>query len=75
MTAERNDHLVIPQTVADYLGTTTANLAQMRYRGTGPKFVKLGHRAVRYRWSDIEAWIDANTISQSDQDFEPKQIA
>jgi len=75
MHPQENDQLVLPQAVADYLGTTTGNLAQMRYRGTGPKFIKLGHRAIRYRWSDIEAWIEANTLTQSDQDFEPKTAA
>ena len=75
MTADRKDQLGLPKAVADYLGTTTGNLAQMRYRGTGPKFIKLGHRAIRYRWSDVEAWIEANTLTQSDQDFEPKTAA
>lgn len=75
MQTETKDQLVLPQTVADYLGTTTGNLAQMRYRGTGPKFVKLGHRAIRYRWSDVEAWVEANTLTQSDQDYSPKSAA
>jgi len=75
MTADRKDQLALPKAVADYMGTTTGNLAQMRYRGTGPKFIKLGHRAIRYRWSDVEAWIEANTLTQSDQDFEPKTAA
>lgn len=61
--------------IADLLGTTPQNLAQMRYRGTGPKFIKLGARSVRYRWSDVEAWIDSNTLTQSDQDYEPKTAA
>ena len=75
MSQEKIDSLVKPNVVADYLGTTTANLAQMRYRGTGPKFVKLGHRAVRYSWADVLAWIEANTLTQSDQDYEPKTAA
>ena len=75
MAVERKDQLAIPQAVADYLGTTTGNLAQMRYRGTGPKFIKLGHRAIRYSWVDVFAWIEANTLTQSDQDYEPKTAA
>lgn len=67
--------LIPPKPVAELLGTTPQNLAQMRYRGTGPKFIKLGHRAVRYRWSDVEAWLEANTLTQSDQDHEPKTAA
>ena len=75
MYQENNSSLVKPVEVAEYLDTTTANLAQMRYRGTGPKFVKLGHRAIRYRWEDVHAWIEANTLTQSDQDYEPKTAA
>lgn len=75
MSQENKASLVKPAEVAEYLGTTTANLAQMRYRGTGPKFVKLGHRAVRYSWENVHAWIEANTLTQSDQDYEPKTAA
>lgn len=49
-----------PAEVADYLGSTTGGLAQMRYRGTGPKFVKLGPKKVRYRDSDIKEWLEEN---------------
>lgn len=34
--------------------------AQLRYRGGGPAFIRMGGR-IRYRREDIEAWIDANT--------------
>lgn len=75
LSEELKTGLAEPKAVADYMGTTTGNLAQLRYKGTGPKFVKLGHRAIRYRWSDIDAWIEANTLTQSDQDFQPKNAA
>jgi predicted DNA-binding transcriptional regulator AlpA len=48
--------LATPAEVAEALHTTTASLAQMRYRGHGPKFVRLGRR-VLYRWVDVEQWI------------------
>ena len=54
----------LPAQVAPVLGTTPAGLAQMRYKGTGPKFIKSGHR-VLYRWSDIRAYLDANTVTRS----------
>ena len=50
--------LATTQDVADYLSTTPAALAQWRYRGTGPKFVKVG-RHVRYRWEDVTDWLDS----------------
>ena len=45
--------------VADYLGTTIAQLARLRWEGKGPTYVRLG-RSIRYRWSDVDAWVEAN---------------
>jgi len=73
--APQPEPLMESTAIAELLGTTPQNLAQMRYRGTGPKFIKLGHRAIRYRWTDVEAWLEANTLTQSDQDFQPKTAA
>lgn len=52
--------------VAAYLHTTETGLAQMRYRGIGPKFIKVGSRKVIYRWSDIQDYLDANTCQRTD---------
>jgi hypothetical protein len=54
-----------PSQVAPVLDTTEAGLAQMRYRGTGPRFVKRGRR-VLYRWSDVRDYLDANTLQRTD---------
>lgn len=51
--------------VAERFGYTEEGLAQMRYRGNGPKFIKLGGKAVRYRWSDVEAWLDQQTMQRT----------
>lgn len=56
----------LPGQVAPVLDTTVDGLAQMRYRGTGPKFVKRGSR-VLYRWSDVRAYIEANTRQRTDE--------
>lgn len=56
-----------PEEVAEALHTTTASLAQMRYRGEGPRFIRAGRRRVLYRWSDIEEWLADSTCSRSDQ--------
>ncbi|BCO35496.1 helix-turn-helix domain-containing protein [Mycobacterium heckeshornense] len=58
--------LATPAEVAEALGTSPAGLAQMRYRGTGPAFVKVGRR-VRYRWSDVRDYLAANTFDRSDR--------
>jgi hypothetical protein len=61
------DHLpalATPAEVAEYLHTTPASLAQDRYRGVGPKFIKRGRR-VLYRWSDVVERLDPAHCSAS----------
>jgi predicted DNA-binding transcriptional regulator AlpA len=53
-----------PAEVAKYLHTTVDSLAQKRYLGNGPKFIKTGRR-VLYRWSDVLAWLEKNTIQRT----------
>ena len=52
--------------VAEILHTSIDGLAQMRYRGTGPKFVKTGARKVFYTREAVEAFIAANTVQRTD---------
>ena len=54
-----------PPPVAKLLGTTEDGLAQMRYRGTGPKFIRRGRR-ILYRWSDVRDYLDANTRQRTE---------
>lgn len=65
MTAQPNsqvlDELLTPQQVAAYRGTTTGVLAQERFKGVGPRFIRDGRR-IRYRASDIHAYIEASTV-------------
>lgn len=58
------EKLITPPQLAEYLGTTVGNLAQMRYHGNGPAFIKAGRR-VLYRETDVQAWLDANTRTQT----------
>ncbi|GAA4047621.1 hypothetical protein GCM10023063_38730 [Arthrobacter methylotrophus] len=50
--------------LAEKLHKSAAALAQWRYKGIGPKFIKLGS-GIRYRASDVEAWLDAQTRQQT----------
>lgn len=54
-----------PDEVAKYLHVSESSLAQDRYRGTGPRFIKHGRR-VLYRWADVHAYLDANTVQRTD---------
>jgi predicted DNA-binding transcriptional regulator AlpA len=48
------------------LGFNPSFLAKARLTGAGPRFLKIG-RAVRYRRSDIDAWLaDKGRMSTSD---------
>lgn len=48
--------LLTPENAGRYLSRSPAALAQLRYRGTGPLYIKTG-RLVRYRLTDLEAWV------------------
>ena len=47
-----------PDEVAEHLGIPLRTLAQWRHEGTGPRYLRVG-RHVRYRWADVEQWLDA----------------
>jgi excisionase family DNA binding protein len=46
--------------VSCYLGVPLKTLYAWRQRGYGPPAIKVG-RHLRYRWADVEAWLDAHT--------------
>ena len=50
--------------VAKLIQRPVATLRRERWARKGIRFVKIG-RAVRYRWSDIEEYIEANVICTS----------
>jgi hypothetical protein len=52
--------LLGPDAAASELGVAPATLAAWRSRGTGPAFVKLGAKLVRYRRADLSAYIAAH---------------
>jgi len=51
--------LATPDKVAGFLGLPIATLAQWRYLGKGPRWIKVG-RHVRYRMADVEHWLSQN---------------
>ncbi|MCX3060730.1 DNA-binding protein [Streptomyces sp. GXMU-J5] len=38
----------------------TMHTAQWKYRGIGPNVHKVG-RHLRYRWTEVDAWVNAQT--------------
>jgi len=55
------DDIAMPEAVARAMGISDNALRQLRYRGGGPRFIRLGSR-VRYRWSDVERWLDEHAV-------------
>jgi excisionase family DNA binding protein len=47
--------------LADLLEIPQRTPGQWRYLGKGPRYVRVG-RHVRYRRTDVEAWIEARMI-------------
>lgn len=50
--------LLTEREIADLLNMSMRTLQEYRFRGIGPRFIKIG-RAVRYSPEDVEAYIAA----------------
>ncbi|HAT09016.1 MAG TPA: hypothetical protein DCS97_00095 [Planctomycetes bacterium] len=56
--------MLLDQTeAARLLGLHPRSLSNWRLRRTGPAWVRVGRRAIRYRPSAIAAWLDKNTVA------------
>lgn len=58
--------LLTTEQLADELAMTVPALAQWRYRGMGPRFIKEG-RWIRYRRSDVDEWIESRLHDRTDR--------
>ena len=58
--------LLTQSDVAKLLRLSERTLERLRLQGGGPLYVKAG-RTVRYRESDIEAWVSARVVSSTSQ--------
>lgn len=58
--------LIDTNKAADWLDQAPNTLAKMRVTGGGPRFVKLG-RSVRYRVSDLEAYIADRVVTSTSE--------
>ncbi|MDQ1217979.1 helix-turn-helix transcriptional regulator [Microbacterium arborescens] len=55
-----DEYLSPEQAAALVPGMTLTHLAQLRFKGKGPKFLKPTPRKVIYRRSDVIAWLEAS---------------
>lgn len=59
------DVLLSVEEVTTYLGVPTGTLANWRYQGRGPAFVRVG-RLIRYRAEDVATWIESSVRYSDD---------
>ncbi len=62
VTFENPDALFLPKDVAEFQHTTENALRQERWRGAGPRYVKLARR-VLYRARDLADYLDEHTVT------------
>ena len=55
-----------PREAAEYLRSSTSTLAKARMKKQGPVYVRIG-RAVRYRQSDLDAWMSASVARRPEK--------
>lgn len=58
VTVVQPEPLLTTKEVAAFVGLAEYTLIRYRMDGIGPNYIHLGPRIVRYRRSDIEAWVD-----------------
>jgi excisionase family DNA binding protein len=54
--------LLTPREAAEFLGLPESTLAQWRSQRRGPPYIKLELRLVRYRRSDLEAYLGQHLV-------------
>lgn len=52
--------LATAEELAGHLSVPLGTVYAWRYRSQGPKAIKVG-RHLRYRWAEVEAWLDSQT--------------
>ena len=70
MTAH-SELLLTPKQAAEFLGVPLGTLAQWRSQRRGPAYIKLEDRLVRYRRSDLEAYLTEHLVETAGLDDVP----
>lgn len=60
-----DDALYRPEMAAIYTGYSRQTMAQWRYLGKGPKYLRPTPRTIIYRKSDLDAWLAASVVDPS----------
>jgi hypothetical protein len=63
----QSNDLLTPEQAGKVLSLSPKTLANMRSKGGGPDFSKLSNRTIRYRYSDLKAFIAQSTKQNTSQ--------
>ena len=61
-----NEEMLDSKQLAELLNLSEITIARLRLTGRGPRFCKIG-RAVRYRRSDVEKWLEQSQRSSTSE--------
>ena len=53
------DSLLTEKKVSQWMTDSVSHVRKMRRDGTGPPFIRLGEKLIRYRRTDVEEWLAA----------------
>jgi hypothetical protein len=59
--------LITEAGAAEFLSFAPRTLANWRFRGGGPQFVRFRARTVRYRRKDLVAWLEERLVSNTSE--------
>jgi predicted DNA-binding transcriptional regulator AlpA len=61
-----SERLMSGQDVAVFLGMTEGSVRNWRQEKKGPPYFRFGNGIIRYRRSEVEAWLDAQRVTVSE---------
>ncbi len=64
---------ITPEVAGEITGMSVGALAQLRYRGIGPTFYKPTPRTVRYKRSEVIAWLEASAATRTGEPTPPRR--
>ena len=67
MNESTKPQLLNEEQAAEFLGLKPRTLQAWRWSGGGPRFVRLSARAVRYRQSDLDSFVDDRVFENTSQ--------
>ena len=68
-----HSEIMNPKQAAEFLGTSASTLAVWRRTGQGPRFIRYGPKAIRYRVSDLKDWVEAQPSFSSIEQMRAEQ--